>query len=95
MIDYSILYEEVWPMSVPYLCTGQEEHDLKLLVISSLLTLPSSYASSVCWLWLLTLHPTINLIPGLPGDGPHNGSQEGQYGDCQKTGPAWGQCKPR
>ena len=35
MIDYSILEEEVWPISGSSLCTGQEEHALKLFVIST------------------------------------------------------------
>ena len=35
IFDYSILEEEVWPISGSCLCTGQEEHALKLLVIST------------------------------------------------------------
>ena len=37
---------------------------------------------------------TINLIPGLSGDSPHDGSQEGKCRDCEETDPAWSQHEP-
>ena len=40
-----------------------------------------------------SLNWIVYLIPGLSGDDPHDGSQEGECGDCQETNEAWSQCE--
>ena len=33
-------------------------------------------------------------MPGISGDSPHDGSQEGKSGNCEEADRAWSHCEP-